>query len=79
MEYRYTVIFEPDLEDGGYVAAVPALGIATQGETLAETRSMAQEAIVGYLEGLQKEGEKIPTEPKTVRNRVRTERIAVRL
>ena len=46
-EYAYTVVFEPDPDKGGYVATVPALGIATQGETLEETRRMAQEAIAG--------------------------------
>ena len=56
-QYRYTVIFEP-AEEGGYVAHVPTLnGLATQGETLEEARKMVKEAITGYLEALEKEGE----------------------
>lgn len=61
-QYAYTVLFEPDPEEGGYVATVPALGIATQGETLEEARRMAQEAISGYLEGLLQEGQTVPEE-----------------
>ena len=50
-EYKYTVIIEPDLDNGGSVATVPVLGIATQGEPLPETRRMVREAISGYIEG----------------------------
>ena len=61
-QYAYRVIFEP-AEEGGYVVRVPALpGVVTQGETLKEARAMAQEAILGYLESLQKDGLPIPTE-----------------
>ena len=57
---RYTVLFEP-AEEGGYVVQVPALpGLWTQGETLAEARDMAKDAIVGYVESLLKAGETIP-------------------
>lgn len=78
-EYRYTVIFEPDLEQGGFVAHVPALSLATQGESLDEARRMVQEAIAGYLEGLQQEGQPIPKEPTRVVKNIRTEQVAVRL
>jgi predicted RNase H-like HicB family nuclease len=58
--FHYTVVFER-AEEGGYVAHVPALpGLWTQGETLAETRAMVKEAILGYIEGLIKSGERIP-------------------
>jgi antitoxin HicB len=60
-EYRYTVVFE-SAEEGGYVVHIPALGIATEGETLEEARSMAHDAITGYIESLQKHGEPIPRE-----------------
>jgi predicted RNase H-like HicB family nuclease len=51
-EYKYTVIFEP-AEEGGYVVHIPTLnGIATQGETLDEARSMAMDLIKGYIETL---------------------------
>jgi antitoxin HicB len=47
----YTVVFEPDPDDGGYVVTCPALpGCITEGETLAEARSMAADAIQLYLE-----------------------------
>jgi predicted RNase H-like HicB family nuclease len=61
-ECEYTVIFEPDLEEGGWVATAPVLGVTTQGESLAETRRMIREAITGYVQGLRDEGMAIPTE-----------------
>lgn len=61
-QYEYTVVFEP-AEEGGFIVKVPALnGIATQGETLDEARSMAEDLIRGYLESLRKHGEPIPVE-----------------
>ena len=60
--YRYTAIFTP-AEEGGYVVTVPTLdGITTEGDSLEEARTMVKEAIVGYLELLQKRGEEIPVE-----------------
>ncbi len=60
--YHYTVLFEP-ADEGGYIAHCPALpGLWTQGETLAEAREMAKEAIAGYIEGLIKSGEPIPAD-----------------
>ena len=65
--YSYNVVFEP-AEEGGYVVTVPALpGVVTQGETLDEARSMAEDAIRGYLEALMLEGEEIPHEPGDAR------------
>ena len=72
--YRYTVLFEP-AEEGGYVATIPVLRIATQGETLREARAMARDAIRCFIESLAKDGEEIPIEqPAAI-----TERVAVRL
>ena len=76
-KYNYTVIFEPDFADGGYAATVPALGIATQGESLEQARRMVQEAIIGYIEGLQQEGQPIPEEPKEMAQQLHTEQVAV--
>jgi antitoxin HicB len=76
-QYHFTVVFEPDLDEGGYVATVPVLGIATQGETLDEARSMAQEAIAGYIEALQQEGQPIPVEPDSLAAQIRTENLAI--
>ncbi len=58
--HNYTVLFEP-AEEGGYIVSCPALpGLHTQGDTLDEARSMAKEAILGYLEVLKKDGRPIP-------------------
>jgi antitoxin HicB len=72
--YRYTVLFERAPE-GGYVATIPVLGIATQGDTLREARAMARDAIRGLIESLAKDGEEIPIEQPAAT----TERLAVRL
>ena len=61
--------------EGGYVATIPVLGIATQGETLREARAMARDAIRGLIESLAKDGEEIPIEQPAAT----TERLAVRL
>jgi antitoxin HicB len=56
----YTVVFEPEPE-GGYTVICPALrGLVTYGESLAEARRNALEAIEAYLESLQKAGDPIP-------------------
>jgi len=78
-QYTYTVLFEPDIDEGGFVASVPALGIASQGETLDEARQMIQEAIAGYIEGLQQEGQPIPLEPAELAAQLRTEQVAVQV
>ncbi len=78
-QYNYTVVYEPDFEEGGYIATVPALGIATQGETLEEARTMVQEAILGFIEGLQQKGQPIPKEPSDAALQIRTEQVAVYL
>ena len=45
-EYTYTIILEPDPEEGGYTVTVPALpGCVTQGETIEEAIVMAKDAI----------------------------------
>jgi antitoxin HicB len=63
-EYSYTVLFEP-AEEGGYVAFCPALpGLVTEGDTYEEARARVKEAIEGYLESLQKDGQPIPADKK---------------
>jgi len=65
-EYSFTVFFEPAAE-GGYVVTCPALpGLVTEGDTLAEARKMARDAIGAYLESLRKDGEAVPRDPKFV-------------
>jgi antitoxin HicB len=54
---NYKVIMTPD-KTGGYVVTCPALpGLVTEGDTLEEAREMAADAIRGYLEILQNDGE----------------------
>lgn len=59
-EYSYTVLFEP-AEEGGYIVTCPALpGLVTEGETLEDAGTMAQDAIRAYLESLNKDHLPIP-------------------
>jgi predicted RNase H-like HicB family nuclease len=52
----YTVILQPELEDGGYIVECPALpGCASQGDTVEEALSMIRDAIRGHLAILRKE------------------------
>ena len=60
---KYTIILEPDTEEGGYTVIVPALpGCITQGDTIDECIRRAQEAITGYIESLRAAGEIVPEE-----------------
>ncbi len=57
--YSLSVQFHP--EEGGYLACFPALpGCHTWGDTYEEAIKHAEEALIGYLEALQKNGEEIP-------------------
>jgi antitoxin HicB len=57
---KYRVLVEQD-EDGMFVAEVPSLpGCLSQGSTRAEALKNVREAIAGYLESLQANGEPIP-------------------
>ena len=77
-EYDYTVLFEPAAE-GGYVVTCPALpGLVTEGDTLEEARTMAEDAIKGYLESLRKDGEPIPKDVSIALDPVK-ERIRISL
>ena len=72
-EYSYTVLFEPARE-GGYVVTCPALpGLVTEGDTLEEARTMAEDAIRAYLESLRKDHEEIPADidDEPVKERIR--------
>ena len=65
-EYTYIAIFELAPE-GGYTVTVPALpGVVTEGDTLEEAREMVIDAIQGYLEVLQEDGEPIPVDDSRV-------------
>ena len=62
-EYTYTIILEPDPEEGGYTVTVPVLpGCVTQGETIEEAIVMAKDAIRLFIETLMAEGQPVPLE-----------------
>ncbi len=64
-EYRYTVLYEP-VPEGGYNVVVPAFPeICTFGETLAEARAMALDAIKCVIESMQQDNEPIPSDIET--------------
>jgi antitoxin HicB len=77
-EYSFTVFFEPAAE-GGYVVSCPALpGLVTEGDTLAEARKMAKDAIRAYVESLRKDGAPIPKDLKPLAEPVKeTLKIAI--
>lgn len=51
---HFNVILRPEPE-GGFTAIVPALpGCVTYGRTLSEAKTMAKDAIAGYIESLKK-------------------------
>jgi antitoxin HicB len=75
--YAYAAVFEP-AEEGGYVVHFPALGVSTQGETLAEARAMAADLLRGHIAWLLDDGEAPP--PSDVRRGIpRIEAIRVTL
>src|SRR5260370_10747503 len=76
-ECRYTVLFEP-AEEGGYVVTCPALpGLVTEGDTLEEARTMAAEAVRGYLESLAKDGLPLPPADPQPRSTLLKETVTV--
>jgi predicted RNase H-like HicB family nuclease len=44
---------------------VPAIGIVTEGETLANARVMVKDAIEGWIEGARELGKTVPTDVTT--------------
>jgi predicted RNase H-like HicB family nuclease len=59
--HEYTIILEPDPEDGGFTVLVPALpGCITEGDTREEALANAKEAILLHLESMLADGEPIP-------------------
>ncbi len=56
----YNLIFRPEPE-GGFTVTVPALqGCVTYGKNLKQAKSMALDAIAGYIASLKKHGQPIP-------------------
>jgi antitoxin HicB len=67
---EYTAFFEAN-ENGGYTVTVPSLpGLVTEGKTLDHARSMVQDAIRCYIEGLKKAKEPIPVERDTAQVKI---------
>jgi predicted RNase H-like HicB family nuclease len=59
----YTLTIEFHEDEKGYLAFFPALpGCHSWGNTYEEAVKNAEEALMGYLEALQKNGEDIPEE-----------------
>jgi predicted RNase H-like HicB family nuclease len=77
--YTYTVKMEM-AKEGGYVVTVPALpGCHTQGRTYEEAEANAKEAILGFIELLEKIGRPVPVEtrhPHEMRLQVRVPSMA---
>jgi predicted RNase H-like HicB family nuclease len=72
-EYSFTVLIEPN-EPDGYLVTCPALpGLVTEGDTLDEAYSMAQDAIQLYIESLIADGQPIPQDKITMPVRVKIE------
>ena len=60
---NYTIVLDPDLEDGGYTVTVPTLpGVVTEGATVEECVERAREAIELHIEGLVADGLPVPEE-----------------
>jgi len=60
---QYTIVLEPEPEEGGYSVSVPALpGCHTQGETIEECIERAREAIAAWIAEAEATGEAIPVE-----------------
>ncbi len=74
-ERRYTILLDPDDEQGGFTVTVPTLpGVVTQGETVDECVERAREAIALHIEGLVARGMPVPEE--RVRPRLATVSVA---
>ena len=61
MSRTYTVVLDPDPEEGGYTVTVPALpGVVTQGDTVEQCIERVREAIALHLAAMAEDGEPIP-------------------
>ena len=64
--HTYHIVYQAEPE-GGYTVMVPALqGCVTYGQTIEEARTMAKDAITGYLSSLRKHNERIPSDQRTL-------------
>ncbi len=59
----YTILLEPDPDEGGFTVTVPELpGCITQGDTYEEALARAREVIALHVEGLAADGLPVPVE-----------------
>ena len=66
----FTAFFDRN-KNGSYTVTVPSLpGLVTEGSTLEDARSMAEDAIQCYVEGLKKDSEDIPEETESAQVRI---------
>ncbi len=64
----YSIVVDPNPDEGGFTVTVPALpGCVTEGETIEECLANAEEAISLYLEDLIASGEPVPEEKEPPR------------
>ena len=60
----FSLVVEPHEDEGGYLSYFPALpGCHSWGSTFEEAVRNAEEALLGFIEALRKNGEPIPIEP----------------
>ena len=63
MQRTFSLVLEPEAEEGGYSVSVPALpGCRTQGESVEECVERAKEAIAAWIADAKDRGEAIPAE-----------------
>ena len=59
----YTVLLEPDPDEGGFTVTVPELpGCIAQGESIEEALATVRDAISLHVEGLVSDGLPVPVE-----------------
>jgi predicted RNase H-like HicB family nuclease len=64
---RYTAVFEPDAEAGGYTAYIPALpGCISEGDTFEAALRNITEAAELYIEVMHEQKEEVPHESEGV-------------
>ena len=60
---QFTIVLEPEPEEGEYSVSVPTLpGCRSQGETVEECIERAKEAIAAWIADARAAGEPIPSE-----------------
>ena len=62
MKARYTVFIEWDAEEELFIATMPALSVASYGETEEEALEKVREAAEVTIEGLKDTGQPVPAE-----------------